>query len=282
MRQWTILSKTSGALTTQLKGDLTMKKLIAILAAVLLVVAVSAFAEDDALAKIQQRGTLIIATEGNWSPWTYHDENDVLTGLDVEIGTLIAHGIGVEPEFQETDWDAILAGVDSGRFDIACNGVGYTEARAEKYSFSTPYVYTHKVLVVRDDNENIKTVADLSGKTTANSPSSTYAQLAEDAGATVTYVSTLVETITLLEQGRVDATINAQGSIEDYLKEHPEAKIKIVEVLEGDPVAYPVRKGEDTETLVAAINEILETARQDGTLAAISEKFFDKDLTKPE
>lgn len=259
-----------------------MKKLIAILAAVLLVVAVSAFAEDDALAKIQQRGTLIIATEGNWSPWTYHDENDVLTGLDVEIGTLIAHGIGVEPEFQETDWDAILAGVDSGRFDIACNGVGYTEARAEKYSFSTPYVYTHKVLVVRDDNEDIKTVADLSGKTTANSPSSTYAQLAEDAGATVTYVSTLVETITLLEQGRVDATINAQGSIEDYLKEHPEAKIKIVEVLEGDPVAYPVRKGEDTETLVAAINEILETARQDGTLAAISEKFFDKDLTKPE
>lgn len=259
-----------------------MKKTVVVLLALVLVLLASAgMAEDkDLLARIKERGTLIIATEGNWSPWTYHDENDVLTGLDIEIGTLIAHGLGVEPEFQETDWDSILAGVDSGRFDIACNGVGYTETRAQKYSFSTPYVYTHKVLVVRSDNEDIKTITDLKGKTTANSPSSTYAQIAEDQGATVTYVSTLVETITLLEQGRVDATVNAQVSIEDYLKQHPDANIKIVEVLAGDPVAYPVRKADDTASLVAAIDEILEAARQDGTLSEISLKFFDLDLTK--
>ncbi|MBQ8092575.1 MAG: transporter substrate-binding domain-containing protein [Clostridia bacterium] len=259
-----------------------MKKIVVLaLALALVLTAFAAMADDgDLLARIKERGTLIIATEGNWSPWTYHDENDVLTGLDVEIGTLIAHGLGVEPEFQETDWDSILAGVDSGRFDIACNGVGYTETRAEKYSFSTPYVYTHKVLVVRDDNESIKTVEDLNGKTTANSPSSTYAQLAEDQGAAVTYVSTLVETITLLEQGRVDATINAQVSIQDYLNQHPDAKIKVVQILSGDPVAYPVRKAADTETLVAAIDEILEAARQDGTLSEISNKFFGLDLTK--
>lgn len=257
------------------------KTVVVLLALVLVLLACAGMAEDkDLLARIKERGTLIIATEGNWSPWTYHDENDVLTGLDIEIGTLIAHGLGVEPEFQETDWDSILAGVDSGRFDIACNGVGYTETRAQKYSFSTPYVYTHKVLVVRSDNEDIKTITDLKGKTTANSPSSTYAQIAEDQGATVTYVSTLVETITLLEQGRVDATVNAQVSIEDYLKQHPDANIKIVEVLAGDPVAYPVRKADDTASLVAAIDEILEAARQDGTLSEISLKFFDLDLTK--
>ena len=181
-----------------------MKKIISIIATfALLLTAGSAFAEGDLLAEIQQRGTIIIATEGNWSPWTYHDENDQLVGLDIEIGTLIAEGLGVTPEFQETDWDSILAGVDSGRFDIACNGVGYTETRAEKYSFSTPYVYTHKVLVVAADNEDIKTIEDLAGKTTANSPSSTYAQIAEEQGATVTYVSTLGETIELLIQGLI-------------------------------------------------------------------------------
>ena len=85
----------------------------------------------------------------------------------------------------------------------------------------------------------------------------------------------------LVEQGRVDATINAKGSIDDYLSEHPDADIRIVQVLdEGEPVAYPVRKGEDTETLVAAIDDILEAAREDGTLAAISEKYFGADLTK--
>ena len=136
-----------------------MKKLFALLIAVMLLsvsVAVSAeTAQPDLLARIKERGALIIATEGNWSPWTYHDENDVLTGFDIEIGTLIAHGLGVEPQFMETDWASILAGVDTGRFDIACNGVDYTEGRAEKYSFSDPYVYTEIVLAVKEGNETI-------------------------------------------------------------------------------------------------------------------------------
>ena len=259
-----------------------MKKIIAI--AMLLVFALSAMAvaeENDLLSQIKNRGTLVIATEGNWQPWTYHDENDVLTGFDVEIGTLLAEGLGVQPEFQETAWDAILAGVDAGRFDIACNGVGYTEARAEKYSFSTPYVYTQIVLVVKNDNDAINTVEDLNGKTTANTASSTFAAIGEQYGATVTPVDSLTETIMLVEQGRVDATINAKGSIDDYLAQHPEANIRIAQILpQGEPVAYPVRKGEDTRTLLAAIDDILEGLRQDGTLAALSEKYFGVDLTR--
>ena len=107
--------------------------------------------------------------------------------------------------------------------------------------------------------------------------------IGERFGATVTPVDGLTETIMLVEQGRVDATINAKGSIDDYLAEHPEADIKIAQILDqGEPVAYPVRKGAETETLVAAINDILEAARQDGTLAALSEKYFGTDLTQGE
>ncbi len=259
-----------------------MKKLLCVALLLALSLAVVAHAESaDLLARIRERGTLVIATEGNWQPWTYHDENDVLTGLDVEIGTLIARGLGVEPDFQETNWDAILAGVDAGRFDIACNGVGYTEERAEKYSFSTPYLYTEIVLVVKGDNQDIQSVEDLEGRSTANTASSTYAAISESYGAVVTPVDSLTETIMLVEQGRVEATLNAKGSIDDYLSEHPDADIRIAQVLDqGEPVAYPVRKGEDTETLLAAIDDILEAARQDGTLAAISEKYFGVDLTK--
>ncbi|MBQ8129498.1 MAG: transporter substrate-binding domain-containing protein [Clostridia bacterium] len=260
-----------------------MKKLLSLaLVLCLLALCGAALAEGDLLSEFSERGTLVIATEGKWSPWTYHDESGTLVGLDVEIGTLIAEGLGVTPEFQETDWDSILAGVDSGRFDIACNGVGYTETRAEKYAFTTPYVYTHKVLAVRSDNEDIKSVDDLAGRTTANSPSSTYAQLAEEHGATVTYVSTLGETIALLVQGRVDATINAQVSIQDYLNQHPDAGIKVVEVMSGDPVAFPVRKSPETQSLVEAIDEILEAARKDGRLSEISLKYFGLDLTQPD
>ena len=261
-----------------------MKKIIAI--AMLLVFALSAMAvaeENDLLSQIKDRGTLVIATEGNWQPWTYHDENDVLTGFDVEVGTLIAHGLGVEPQFLETNWDAILDGVKGGRFDIACNGVGYTEERAESYSFTQPYLYTEIVLVVRGDNEDIQSVDDLEGRMTTNTVSSTYAAIAESYGASVLPVDTLTETIMMVEQGRAEATINAKGSVDDYLSEHPEANIKIVQVLdEGEPVAIPVRMGEDTATLVAAINDILDAARADGTLAALSEKYFSVDLTQGE
>ena len=260
-----------------------MKKtsLLLTVALLILTAAISARAADnDLLNRIQERGTLIIATEGNWQPWTYHDEDDVLTGFDVELCSMIAEGLGVQPVYQETNWDAILAGVDAGRFDIACNGVGYTETRAEKYSFSDPYVYTQNVLVVKDSNEEIHSVDDLNGKKTANTASSNFAEIAERYGAVVTPVDSLTETIMLVEQGRVDATINAKGSIDDYLDQHPEAKIKIVQILdEGIPVAYPVQKGESTETLVNAINEILENARQDGSLSELAVKYFGVDLS---
>ena len=260
-----------------------MKKTLAlILCLMLAAAAVFAVAEGekDQLARIKEKGELVIAMEGTWRPWTYHDESDALTGFDVEIGALIAKGLGVEPKYMETDWSAILAGVDAGRFDIACNGVDYTEERAEKYAFSDPYVYTEIVLVVSGDNDTIHTIADLNGKTTANSPNSTYAIRAENVGASVVYVDTLGETMLLVEQGRVDATINAKGSVEEYLEEHPNANIKIVETLPGDPVCVPIRKGDDSASLVAAINEILAAAREDGTLAALSEKYFHMDLTK--
>ena len=261
-----------------------MKKLFSLMLALVLVMgAVTAFAEgDDLLAQIQARGTLIIGTEGNWYPWTDMDTEGNFLGLDVEIGTRIAHELGVEPQFMKADWDALLAGVDSGRFDIICNGVGYTAERAEKYAFSTPYVYTRKVLVVRKDNEDIASVDDLKGKTTANSQGSTYAALGEQYGATVNYASTLGETILLVEQGRVDATINAQISVDLYLTEHPEANIKVVQVLDtADPVAYPMRKGDDTASLVEAVNAALQAMRDDGSLAEISLKYTGNDLTQP-
>lgn len=122
-----------------------MKKLLALaLALVMLLTAGMALADrEDTLAKIKEKGTLTIAMEGAWQPWTYHDESGALTGFDVEVGALIADGLGVKPEYKETAWDGILAGVDSGRFDIACNGVGYTE-NARKPTISAPPTFTRK------------------------------------------------------------------------------------------------------------------------------------------
>ena len=234
----------------------------------------------DQLAAIQTNGKLVVALEGAWQPWSYHDESDTLVGYDVEVSRAIAEKLGVEPEYVESDWDSLFAGLDAGRFDIVCNGVEVTDERAKTYDFTTPYGYIHTALAVRKDNEDIKSFEDLKGKTTANSLASTYMELAESYGATVQGIDTLEETIQLLTAGRIDATLNADVSFYDYLNVHPDADFKLVAQTEdASHVAIPVRKGDDSASLLEAINTAIEELRADGALKALGEKYFGQDIS---
>ena len=236
-------------------------------------------AAGDQLSNIQSSGKLIVALEGAWQPWSYHDESDTLVGYDVEVSRAIAEKLGVEPEYVESDWDSLFAGLDAGRYDIVCNGVEVTEERAKTYAFTTPYGYIHTALAVRKDNEEIHSFEDLKGKTTANSLASTYMELAESYGATVQGIDTLEETIQLLTAGRIDATLNADVSFYDYLNVHPDADFKLVaQTAEASHVAIPVLKSEDTAYL-DALNAAIEALRADGTLKALSEKYFGQDIS---
>lgn len=174
-----------------------MKKFVSLLLALMMALGMTALAEEskDQLARIQEKGEIVIATEGTWAPWTYTDENGNLVGFDVEIATAIAEKLGVKATFVTVEWDGILAGIDSGRYDIAANGIDVTEQRSEKYNFSTPYAFNRTALVVRGDNEDIKSFEDLKGKKTTNSIASTYMILAEEFGAEVVGVDTLDQTI---------------------------------------------------------------------------------------
>ena len=256
-----------------------MKQLIAVLLSLILLVSLTALA-DDLLDEVKGRGKLIIATEGAWAPWTYHDESDALVGFDVEVARAVAEKLGVEAEFVECPWESIFLGIDSKMYDIAANGVEITEDRAAKYDFSTPYAYLRTALIVRGDNEEIKTFEDLNGRRTANSAGSTYALMAEAYGATTDTVSTLAQTLDLVLAGRADATLNAELSFYDYMKEHPDANLKIVALSEeASQVAVPVRKGDENADFLKALDEAIEALRADGTLKAISEKYFDTDIT---
>ena len=234
----------------------------------------------DQLATIQSNGKLVVALEGAWQPWSFHDESDTLVGYDVEVSRAIAEKLGVEAEYVESDWDSLFAGLDAGRFDIVCNGVEVTEERSKTYDFTTPYGYIHTALAVRKDNDDIKTFEDLKGKTTANSLASTYMELAESYGATVQGIDTLEETIQLLTAGRIDATLNADVSFYDYLNVHPDADFKLVAQTEdASHVAIPVRKGDASASLLEAINTAIDELRADGTLKELSEKYFGQDIS---
>ena len=237
--------------------------------------------ESDLLSRIQEQGEIVIAMEGTWAPWTYHDENNTLVGFDVEIGQHIAEALGVEAVFVEGEWDGLLAGLDAGRYDIMINGVDITEERGETYDFTDPYAYNRTAVIVSGDNTDITSMEDLEGKHTANTISSTYAEVAESYGAEVTGVDDLNQTFELLLTGRIDATLNAEVTFYDYMAAHPDANVKIACLApEATQVAIPLRKGDDTASLREALNQALADMRESGLLAELSEKYFGTDITQ--
>lgn len=235
----------------------------------------------DHLATIKESGKIVFAMEGQWAPWTYHDETGELVGFDTEVGKAIAAKLGVEAQFVEGEWDGLFTGLDSGKFDAIINGVEITEERSAKYDFTTPYAYIKTALVVASDNTSINGFEDLKGKLTSNSLGSTYADIAQNFGATVQNVDTLSETIDMVLSGRVDATLNAEVSFYDYLKEKPDANIKIVALTQdASKVSIPLVKGANNDSLRTAINAAIEELSKEGELANISIKYFGSDITK--
>lgn len=237
---------------------------------------------DGLLKQVLDKGTLVAGMEGNWAPWSYHDlDTNEVIGYDADTARAIGEKLGVEVQIVEAPWESLFAGLDDGRYDIVINGVEVTDERSEKYDFSEPYAYIHTALVVRKDNEEIKSFDDLKGKKTVNSIGSTYMELAESYGASAAGVSTLNDTIQNVIDGRADATLNADVSIYDYLNQQPDANIKIVTTTEdASHVAIPIRKGDETASFEKAVNAAIEELKADGTLAELSEKYFGSDVTK--
>ncbi|MCD2492354.1 transporter substrate-binding domain-containing protein [Lacrimispora sp. NSJ-141] len=235
----------------------------------------------DLLSQIQERGEIIIAMEGTWAPWTYHDENDELVGYDVEVGRAIAQKLGVKASFVEGEWDGLLAGLSAGRYDIMVNGVDIDPQRQEAYDFSIPYAYNRTAVITSGGNNDIQSLEDLRDKNTANTISSTYAETAESYGAEVTGVDDLNQTFELLLSGRIDATLNAEVTYYDYMKAHPDANLKIAVLTEeANQIGIPMRKGEETAALREAIDNALSELAEDGTLSELSVKYFSSDISQ--
>lgn len=225
-------------------------------------------------------GTLTVATEGTYRPFSYHDEGSGdLVGYDVEIAEAVAEKLGLEVSFQETQWDAIFAGLDAGRFDVIANQVSINPEREESYLFSTPYSVSPGVIVVNEGDDSISSFDDLAGKTTAQSLTSNWYTLAQEAGANVEAVEGWAQAVALLEQGRVDATINDKLTYLDYVNTNGQSGLAVAaETDESSESAFALTK--DKEALQAAIDDALAELREEGVLAELGEKYFGADVSQ--
>lgn len=255
------------------------KSMIAVISLLAVGVLFLAGCQQKEGSEASSENVLRVGTEGTYSPFSYRDENDKLTGYDVDVAKAVAKKIGYKVKFVEAPWDSMLAAFDAKKTDVIFNQVSITPEREEKYLFSTPYSISHPALIVNKDNNEIKDFSDLKGKTSAQSLTSNYAQMAEDLGAEISSVDGFSKAVELVGDKRADATLNDDVTYYDYLNQKPDAPIKIVKTSdESTKVAAMFHKGD--EKLAEKVDKAIKELEADGTLTKLSEHYFKKDISK--
>lgn len=236
-------------------------------------------ADLNKLDQIKEDKVIRIGLEGTYPPFSFHDESGKLVGFEVEIAEAIAKDLGVGVEFIETKWDSLIAGLDVDKYDFVINNVGATQERKEVYDFTEPYMVSSGRLAVRKDNTEISSTAAYSGKNSAQSLTSNYAQDALSFGAEIVPVDGFAQAIELVVEGRADGTINDIITFKNYLNAHPDAEIRLLdeEIPNKNEVGIILQK--NNPELIQAINEIINNRTEDGTFKEIFMKYIGEDLS---
>src|SRR3954466_1813994 len=254
--------------------------LAAVLAVLWLVASCSSGGAASTLDEVRDSGVLRVGTEGTYTPFSYHDPGtNELTGYDIEVITAVATKLGAKPEFVEAPFDALFASLVSERFDVVANQVTRNPEREGKYALSQGYTFSEGVIITRADDSSIRGLDDLKGKTTAQSSTSNWAGVAKDAGAKVEAVEGFTQAVTLVKQGRVDATVNDNLAALEYFKTTRDDSVKVA-AKTGDKSEQVFALRQDETALRDAVNTALAQLQSDGTLSTISDKYFGEDVSQ--
>ena len=240
-----------------------------------------AMAADSLLDRINTKGTITVGTEGTYAPFTYHETDGTLTGYDVEVTRAIARKLGVTVEFKETQWDAMLAGLKAGRFDLVANQVALTTPeRQATFDKSEPYSWSGAMMLVRADNDDIKSLEDVKGRKAAQTLSSNYGELATKLQAEIVPIDGMAQGLLLIRQKRAELTFNDSLALLDYLKKNPDAGLKTAwEAPADEKLGAGLIANKGNDEALAKISAAIVELREDGTLKKLGEQFFGEDIS---
>ncbi|MBU9714899.1 glutamine ABC transporter substrate-binding protein [Evansella tamaricis] len=242
-----------------------MKKLVGLFFALVLMGSLLAACGDD---------EVTVATDTNYVPFEFmNTETGEMEGFDIDLIYEIADRVGFEINLEVVEFDGILAGMETGRYDIGIAGMTITEDRAKVFDFSDPYYDAGLVLAVRADEEEIQSIDDVDGRPVATRAATTSEDyLVENTDAEVRLFPDIVNAYQDLIAGRVDAVIYDVPNVLYYIETEALGEMKTVgDLLTGEQygIAFPA----DSE-LRAQVNEALAEMKEDGTYGDIYEKWF--------
>lgn len=259
-----------------------MKKRVAVILSVLAAfLLILTGCSNSSSSETKTKGTLTIGLEGTYAPYSYRD-NGKLTGFEVEFAQDIAKEMGLKAKFVPTKWDSLIAGLNSKTFDVVINNVGETKDRQEHYIFAKPYVQSKSVLITKSSDTKIKSVDDLKNVKVAEGTGTDNYDKAKKFGANIVPSSDFATTMSMIKQGRVQATINSREAFLTWQKDNKNSGLKY-EVIPTSKI--PNTKiapifNKDSTKLRDKVNKAEDKLRKDGTLKRLSIKYFGEDISK--
>ncbi len=246
-----------------------VKKLTAAALAATLCLALTACSDGKSLEDIQEAGKLVVATSPDFPPFESLEGGEIV-GIEVDIMDLIAEKLGVEIQFEQMDFDSVLPGVQSGKFDVGMSGITITEKRQKNADFTDPYFLASQSIVVMADSD-ITCKDDLEGKTIAVQTGTTAESYCMENGYEVLAYQANNDAASALTSGKVDAWVVDNEVAVALSAEQNGATVVLDEAMTTEPYAFAFAKGSDT--LVEAFNEALSELVADGTIEEIFETY---------
>ena len=254
-----------------------MKKIISLI----LLIAICAFAltscaaKGKTLAEVKAAGQLVVATSPDFPPFE-NLEGGKVVGIEVDIMTIVCERLGVDLVIKEIEFDSVLPGIKTGKYDCGMSGISVTPAREKSVLFTTPYCEAAQCIVVRADS-TIASKADLTGKSISVQSGTTAEEFCLGNGYNVSSFGANADAKTALTTNKVDAWVVDDLTAAEMCK--GDASVKILsENMTTEPYAFAFTFG--SEDLVAEINKILNDLMEDGTIQEIFDR-YDAPYTAP-
>jgi len=242
--------------------------------------ALSKEAKDSSLDRVKKAGILLIALDPTYPPMEFEGIKQKVEGFDVDFGTEVGRRLGVKTEFVVMNWDGILAGLNSGRYDIIVSSMNITPDRAKVVDF-VPYFKLVQVFVTKV-GQAVKTSDELAGKVVAvqaDTTSHAFVEKEQKRGVKIKDIRAFklaTDTFAAIKSGHADVTVIDEPVGRYYAKQEAQTFTVSGEAMSAEPVGIAVKKAD--HALKAAIEQAVVDIQKDGTYKALSTKWFGKEM----
>ncbi|MGD1819271.1 MAG: amino acid ABC transporter substrate-binding protein [Pleomorphochaeta sp.] len=237
---------------------------------------------DNSLEKVMEKGVFILGLDDSFPPMGYRDENNEIVGYDIDLAKEVTSRMGVELKLQPIDWSSKEQELATGNIDCIWNGFTITEDRKDVVLFTEPYLDNAQILVVKS-NSPYQSIDDLKGKVVGLQGGSTASDAMDASPEFKESLKDIIEfsdnltALMDLETGGVDAVLLDLFVANDNIKRSG----KDFRIIDGSLTKeeYGVGFRLNDVALRDKVQSVLKDMASDGTIAQISTKWFDADIS---